>query len=78
MKFQGLRIVLAYLLTLPGATLMAQYHILTVTDADAAPGSIGTVQVLYDNDGSDVQGWSFGICQSQPTNALDRGLASER
>ena len=46
----------------PGtATAQNPNYILSLTDANGPPGGFVDVQVLFDNTGDDVQGWSFGV-----------------
>jgi hypothetical protein len=44
----------------PGSAT-AQEYILSLTDASGPAGGLVDVQVLFDNNGDDVQGWSFGV-----------------
>ncbi|MEC9476953.1 MAG: dockerin type I domain-containing protein [Planctomycetota bacterium] len=60
MKTSKIAFTLAFALLI-GAPAFAQYD-LTLTDASGAPGASVDVQVLLDNNGDDIQGWSFGAC----------------
>ena len=42
-------------------TVWAQYD-LYLSNATGDPGSSADIQVLLDNNGDDIQGWSFGVC----------------
>ncbi len=44
----------------PGS-VSAQQYILSLTDASGPPGGLVEVQVMFDNNGGDVQGWGFGV-----------------
>ena len=60
MKTTKVALTLAFAL-LFGAPAIAQYD-LTLSSASGAPGSSADIQVLLDNNGDDIQGWSFGVC----------------
>ena len=60
MKTTKVALTLAFAL-LFGAPAIAQYD-LTLSSASGAPGSSADIQVLLDNNGEDIQGWSFGVC----------------
>jgi hypothetical protein len=60
MKTSKIAFTLAFALLI-GAPAIAQYD-LSVTDASGAPGASVDLQVLLDNNGDDIQGWSFGVC----------------
>ena len=60
MKTSKIALTLAFALLI-GAPAFAQYD-LTMTDAAGAPGASVDIQVLLDNNGDDIQGWSFGGC----------------
>ena len=60
MKTTKIAFTLALALLL-GAPAFAQYD-LSLSSAAGAPGSSADLQVLLDNNGDDIQGWSFGVC----------------
>lgn len=60
MKTGKIALTLAFAL-LVGAPAFAQYD-LSLTDASGAPGASVDVQVLLDNNGDEIQGWSYGAC----------------
>ena len=60
MKTTKVALTLAFAL-LFGAPAIAQYD-LSLSSASGAPGSSADIQVLLDNNGDDIQGWSFGVC----------------
>ncbi|MDE0960404.1 MAG: hypothetical protein OSB09_06460 [Planctomycetota bacterium] len=60
MKTTKIAFTLALALLL-GAPAFAQYD-LSLSSAEGAPGSSADLQVLLDNNGDDIQGWSFGVC----------------
>ena len=44
------------------ATAFGQSYQMTITDGSGAPGSAVDLQVLLDNNGDAIQGWSLGAC----------------
>ncbi|MGE4618716.1 MAG: hypothetical protein AAEJ04_02790 [Planctomycetota bacterium] len=60
MKTSKIAFTLTFALLI-SAQVFAQYD-LSISDASGAPGSSVDVQVLLDNNGDDIQGWSFGGC----------------
>ena len=44
------------------APAFGQNYQMTITDGAGAPGSSVDLQVLLDNNGDDIQGWSYGVC----------------
>jgi len=60
MKSTKIAFTLALALLL-GAPAFAQYD-LSLSSAAGAPGSSADLQVLLDNNGDPIQGWSFGVC----------------
>ncbi|NRA76259.1 MAG: hypothetical protein HRU16_09995, partial [Planctomycetes bacterium] len=60
MKTSKISLTLAFALLI-GAPAFAQYD-LSMSDGSGAPGASVDLQVLLDNNGDDIQGWSFGVC----------------
>jgi hypothetical protein len=44
------------------APAFGQQYDLSITSGSGAPGSALDLQVVLDNNGDDIQGWSFGAC----------------
>ena len=60
MKTSKISLTLAFALLI-GAPAFAQYD-LSMSDGSGSPGASVDLQVLLDNNGDDIQGWSFGVC----------------
>jgi len=60
MNTTKIALALAFALLI-GAPAFAQYD-LSLSSASGAPGSSADLQVLLDNSGDDIQGWSVGVC----------------
>lgn len=67
-RFGVLAVALILSAAAPGLVANAQGnpdYVLSVGNAETAPGAIVTVPVLLDNNGANIQGWSFGICSDE-------------
>ena len=66
MKRSALSLLVLFLWAAPAVAQPNPAYVFSVTNGSGAAGSIVEVQVLADNTGENVDGWSFGVC-SDPT-----------